>query len=187
VVANVRWRWSDVVKVPKRKVLQQGDVAAIPLPSGGFAAAVIARSKKRTDSVVFVYVFGPRYKTRKQIRESVTSFQASSAIYRSKAGAGRDWSNEGRIEDFARDEWPMPPLLRVCSLTGRRRLVRYDDDDPARELSSSPVRGGKSTTNSHAEDGLDGPLALSSYIDDLLARADAKGTRRVTTLVPRSA
>jgi hypothetical protein len=160
-----------------KKTLQEGDCFAVPLPSGGFAIGVVARAMERSDSVIFVYMFGPRRMELPDIKDA-KNLRPVRSIFHGRVGAGRRWSNLGRLADYSRSQWPMPSFLSVDLLTGRTVVRTYDDDDPShlkeeRALSvrAAARRGSASTTS----DGLFGPVALEVVLNDLLGDPKATG------------
>lgn len=109
----------------------EGDWFAVPLGSLGYAVGVVAR----IGSLTFGFFFGPARSTLPTI-DDVRSLHPDDAVVAGRFGAlglrGGRWPVLGRLDDWDRDQWSMPPLIRHEADSGRTFAVTYDDDDPGR-------------------------------------------------------
>lgn len=144
---------------------REGDWFAVPLPGGGYAVGVIARSNPR--AALLGYFFGPRRAEVPSIA-SATGLTARDAVL-----VGRfsylsirrgEWPLLGQQPGWDRVEWPMPVMIRHEEITGRVLRVYYDDDDPGKRLKDVPVPPGEDTSG--PEDGLMG----AGFVEERLAR-----------------
>ena len=114
---------------------QEGDWFAVPLGAGGYAVGIIARGSR--GGVLFGYFFGPRHSDIPSLAE-VEELRPHDAILVGTFGhlglKHGTWPMLGRLEQWDRSAWPMPPLLRYEELTGRSFRAFYDDTDPNRLL-----------------------------------------------------
>lgn len=122
---------------------QEGDLFAVPLEGGAYAAGLAARTSPQ--GVVLGYFFGRRFGQPPETEEFRT-IKADDAITVKTFGdlglLRGDWPVIGRIPDWRREHWPMPAFGRTEPLTGRLLRVDYDDDNPnsrPREIEVSSV------------------------------------------------
>ncbi len=123
-----------------RVAWSEGDWIALPLPGGGYAAALIARGK---GSGLFVAYFMPdRYPMAPDLSD-VHERTPGDALLIARVGDGHvrngTWPIVGRQPGWSRDAWPLPRFIREDSLTGRRYEVEYADTDPSRAVAERPV------------------------------------------------
>lgn len=146
----------------------EGDWFAVPLLDGGWGVGVVSRASRK--GVLFGYFFGPRRNEIPTLAD-VRSFDASEAVLVSKFGylglRDGDWPILGRLTDWDRRAWPMPPLIRYEELTGRTFKVVYDDSDPNKLLREEPVAPG--VQEQGPKDGLMGAGFAQKVLTKLLA------------------
>jgi hypothetical protein len=141
-----------------------GDCYAVPLRGGGFAVGVVARAK---DPVLFGYFFGPRHSKVPDLTECQRLAPADAILIGPFGHLGivnGTWPLIGRLDDWDRATWPMPPLIRNEELTGRSFLVWHDDNDPIRVIREDLIPPGQAAAG--PRDGLMG----HGYVETLLSR-----------------
>ncbi len=120
---------------------KEGTVVAIPTEPSGWVLGIYVRTKKgRSASAPFGYFFGRVYKDIPSASE-ITELRPEHSILQCKFGdlglvEGR-WKIIGSIEPWDRTNWPMPPLMIPADpkqFLNYDQLVRYDEDNPSREL-----------------------------------------------------
>lgn len=123
---------------------QEGDWFAVPLPSGGFATGVVARTA-RQGKVLLGYFFGPRLPEPGAL-EDVKEQAAERAVLVARFGdlslVQGEWPLLGRLQDWSRDEWPMPAFVNRDSLSGVAWRVEYADYDPSALVSRTALGAG---------------------------------------------
>ena len=147
---------------------REGDWFAVPLRNGGWGVGVVARANPK--GVLFGYFFRPR-------RTSVPDVVDLGGLTTSDAElVGRfghlglrdgTWPLLGRLGQWDREAWPMPPFVRYEELTGRSFRVVYDDDDPDKVLREELVPPG--TAEQGPKDGLMGAGFVEKVLTSLLA------------------
>lgn len=116
----------------------EGSVFAVPLERGGFAIGVVARAT-RHGRVIFCHFFGPRLTA---LPPSGLDWQLTphESVLRLIVGdyglIHGEWPVIGRLSNWNREEWGMPPFLRTESLRGAKWIVTYSDANPSQELSA---------------------------------------------------
>lgn len=115
----------------KRCKYREGDWFAVPLRSGGYAVGVVARTK---GAGVLGYFFGPRWAAA-PAPQALATLRPDASILISVFGdlglINGEWPIIGRLENWDRNEWPMPVFARVDSLDpGKCLRITYADDDP---------------------------------------------------------
>jgi regulator of RNase E activity RraB len=116
---------------------QEGDWVAIPLPKGGYAAALIARVRpKRRYSRFLAYCFTPRYPTPPTLSALLT-LRPQDAFYTQIVELIRpedqDALNQfqviGRCPRWNPKEWPIPPFLWLVGSEPHPYLEYYSEKD----------------------------------------------------------
>lgn len=106
----------------------EGDIISIPLQdnSGRFARGIVARLDGKGG--VFGYFFQP-------IDEKLdvdTNIQPSKAMLVGLFGdlglIKNQWKVIGKVNPWHRDEWPLPPLLRIDKIDKVAYLTEYDQE-----------------------------------------------------------
>jgi regulator of RNase E activity RraB len=115
----------------------EGDWVAIPLPKGGYAAALIARVRpKRRYSRFLAYCFTPRYPTPPTL-SALLSLRPHDAFYiqivELKRPEDQDALNQfqviGRCPRWNPKEWPIPPFLELIGSKPHPYLEYYSEKD----------------------------------------------------------
>jgi hypothetical protein len=124
----------------KTQSYKEGDWFGVPLKDGGYAVGLIAR-KRRSGKVLFGYFFGPR---RKQLSspDELQDLTPADAILIGKFGDlslyNGQWPIIGNAESWARNDWPMPPLVRIDEYAKKAWKVTYSEDDPSLMVQETP-------------------------------------------------
>jgi len=107
--------------------------------------------------VLVGYFFGPRRDGVPSL-DDVAGLRPGDAVLVAKFGhlglKQRKWPMLGRIEGWARADWPMPEFVRYEELSGRSFRVIYDDGDPNRLVREEQISPG--TAEQGPKDGLMG-------------------------------
>jgi hypothetical protein len=142
----------------------EGDAYGVPLPSGGFATVVVARVAPK-GGVTLGYFFGPRSPTVPDVG-SLEGLRREGATLILQFGdlgiVEGTWRRIGRIPDWDRRKWPMPPFKRRGELDGRSWRVQYDDN-PNSIPRESPI--GDAEAAGLPQDGLYGADAAARVLD----------------------
>jgi hypothetical protein len=159
---------------------EEGTCFAVPLRDGSWARGVVARTTRRGPA--FGYFFGPRLSSVTDAK--VDDLEPASAMLVGKFGdmglLEKKWPILGRVPHWKRDEWPMPPLIRVDERERRAWLAWYDDTtfECLRDREVDPAVAGE-----YHEDGLLGDVAAEIVVNKLLKQREddsrhtpAKGT-----------
>ena len=144
----------------------EGTCFVVPLRGRGFARGLVARMNGK--GIVFGYFFGPR------ILSAQDPLIAKMPGYRQAIMSGQfgdlgllngEWQLKCRIENWNRDDWPLPPFAKVDDQTGRVTLSYYDENTLAfvRE-----ERGDLSDVDKYPKDVLMGYGAVEIRLDSLL-------------------
>ncbi len=72
-----------------------------------------------------------------------------------------EWKIITSIDNFKREDWPMPKFLRREEFTGRSLLITYADDNPGKEVAEEVCRP---ETTGYPADGLCG----AGYVEIVL-------------------
>lgn len=106
----------------------EGDCFSVPLREGSFALGVIARMNSK--GVVFGYFFGPKVDDVGLL--DPTSIELDSHVLMGQFGdlgfLKGDWKVVGKVADWSRDTWVMPPCLRWESGESKAMLCTYDEN-----------------------------------------------------------
>jgi hypothetical protein len=118
----------------KKLPYAEGDVFCVPLGDGTFLLGVIARMTNR-GKVLLGYFFSTVFQQRPNV-ETMPPLRAKDAARIIRFGDlglfNGEWTLVGRLPEWHRDEWPMPPFISRPPLTKSASLVYYSDDDPNR-------------------------------------------------------
>lgn len=137
------------LKYPKNFRVPEGTVVAIPVKPKGWVLGVYARVKTgRGRSVPFGYFFGHVFCTIPD-ESNIILLCPGDAILQGKFGdlgliQGR-WPIIGAIEPWDRHVWPMPDMMIKGSEFGipYDQRIRFDENDPSREIQREYVKPGK--------------------------------------------
>jgi Immunity protein 26 len=129
---------------PSNLPYQEGTWFAVPLRSGdGYAVGIIARSGRR-GGILFGYFFGPIRKTVPQMEE-LASLSAQEAIEISMFGdqsiLKQKWPIIGKLPNWDRNLWPLSCFYRIDRITNRAWIIKYSEEDLAREESRTLNQG----------------------------------------------
>ncbi len=145
---------------------QEGDWFAVPLGGGGYAVGIIARRGR--GGVLFGYFFGPRHGDIPSLAQ-LEALRPDGAILVGKFGhlglKDGTWPILGRVGQWERSSWPLPPLVRYEELTGRSFRAYYDDSDPNRLLREERIPAGE------AEQGPKEGLMGYGFVELVLTKA----------------
>jgi len=120
----------------------EGSIFLVPLPTGGYARGVVARSSQR---ILFGYFFGPGFSRAEDVH--LQGLTPDAAILKARFGdlglVEGTWKIIGKLIEWDRSQWPMPSFVRRDPL-GRLKpqLVRYSDKDPAQVEAVDVVESG---------------------------------------------
>lgn len=156
--------------MPRKKLpYKEGSWFAVPLEDSGYALGLVTRAAP-AGKVLFGYFFGPR---RIQVPElsEVAELLPEDAVLRRMFGdlglINGDWPVIGESEDWNRDAWPQPLLVRKNTITGQFSLIEYSEDDPNHEIAMYECPAG--AVQEYPEDGLSGYIAVQIRLTRLLS------------------
>lgn len=144
-----------------------GSVFLVPLPAGGIARGVVARTAPK-GKIVTGYFFGPRLAPGQAI--DLSDLSAEKAIYGARIGdlglVNGSWIVLRTLPSWDPTKWPTPPAVRRDPLGMIPPiLVEYDDKDPSIVLRETPFLGSDDVPT----DGLAGYRFVELKLDKLLA------------------
>jgi hypothetical protein len=120
----------------KKLPYREGDIFALPLRNGGYSLGVIARSPKR--GIILLGYFFPNVYPMVPKPDQIPKLRPQNAIeiliFGDLSLINGEWKIITNIDNFKRDEWPMPKFLRREELTGRSLLITYADDNPGKKV-----------------------------------------------------
>lgn len=155
---------------------QEGDWFALPLPSGGYAVGVVARTSKQ-GKVLCGYFFGPRRQVVPQAAE-LEALDPNSATLVARFGdlalIRNEWSILGQSPGWDRGRWPMPAFVSRDPLNGKVWMNEYAD--PNSLLDRTPIAD--ASARSMPADGVHGSGALAKLLDRLLTEQGDSGVRQ---------
>ena len=147
-----------------------GTAFLVPLRDGGFASGVLARADGRGSA--FGYFFGPRVSGAGDVE--LHSLVPCNALLVGMFGdleiIRRNWPLIGKLENWAPDRWPLPPLSRVDERAGRAWLSTYDD--ALRCVSEEEIDPAEASQ--YTSDGLMGAGAVEIRLTKLIKEMDGK-------------
>lgn len=113
---------------------REGSWFAVPLPGGGYAAGLVARTTS-TGRIIMAYMFGPKRAVLPTL-DDLAPLRPSDALLRLRTGdmglLNERWSVIGDAPGWQREEWPMPAFIRRNDGLKRAWRVTYVDSDPAK-------------------------------------------------------
>jgi hypothetical protein len=116
-----------VKKLPYR----EGDVFSVPLTSGKFSVGVIARADKK-GKVVLAYFFDIKLSENFNLK-LLPEMNVNNAIFVKRIGdlglISGDWKIVGSLDNWHRDQWPIPKFLRKPVGDNQGWIVTYGDDN----------------------------------------------------------
>lgn len=124
----------------------EGSWFAVPLNNGGYAAGLVARMSPQ-GKIMLAYLFGPKRATIPTLADvqGLTAADAAKAIRTGDmALANGRWPVLGDVENFNRNDWPVPVFIRRSDSLKRAWQATYADDPakPEREISVPYETGG---------------------------------------------
>lgn len=146
---------------------REGDLFAVPLDDGGYAAGLAARSNQQ--GVVLGYFFGRRFADLPEVDQFAELTSEDAVVVERFGDLGliqESWPVLGQMPGWRRGDWPMPAFSRAELLTGRLLRVEYSDDDPNSLLREVEVAS--SEFEQLAEDGLAGFEFMQERLSRLL-------------------
>jgi len=153
----------------KKRPYKEGTIFAVPLPNGGYARGVIARTSKK-GGLLFGYFFGPRIEQLNQV--DLSNLSARHAIYSKLFGdlglIKEDWPLVGSVSAWDRSHWPLPDFVRQDDLGKKAWLVRYSDDDLNQIEAEYPIE----YPSQLPRNGLAGYGFVESKLDMMIGPAD---------------
>lgn len=145
---------------------REGSVFLVPLKEG-FARGVVARTAPK-GKIAFGYFFGPRLDASGNAElEGLDPEAAALTLFFGDLGLVKGhWPILGEVSDWDRARWPLRDVVRRDPL-GKLKpiLVRYDDSDPSKVLSETPIE----EDNDLLDDGLAGYGYVEARLSKLLA------------------
>ena len=79
----------------------------------------------------------------------------------------REWPVIGESDDWDRDAWPLPLLVRKNTISGKLSLIEYSEDDPKHEIAMHECPAG--AEQEYPRDGLYGYIAVQIELTRLLS------------------
>ncbi len=153
----------------KKVPYSEGTWFAVPLQNGGYAIGTVARLDG--DGVTFGYFFGPK-KASVPSESEVARLQCRDAVWTGQFGdlgllEGR-WPIIWHDPSWNRDEWPLPPFVRVDVISGQASKAVYSDDlDFEYEEPCDPE-----LASQYPKDALSGDVAVEIRLTRLLDPSD---------------
>jgi hypothetical protein len=120
----------------KKLTYKEGDVFAVPLRDGGFSLGIVARSPRHGKVLLGYFFPGKLPAVPKPPDLPVLLPENAMKVVRfgDLSLMTGEWPIIGSLQNWDRDDWPMPKFIRQDPLTKRARLVSYADDDPNKEI-----------------------------------------------------
>jgi len=115
--------------VAKKVNYSEGDCFYIPLRNGGYARGVVARMNG--NGIIFGYFFGPKinHSADVSIDDGLSPKQAIlSGQFGDLGLLNGEWGVVGKMPNWSRNKWPMPPFLRVDTGNSVGVLSTYDEN-----------------------------------------------------------
>lgn len=113
---------------------REGSWFAVPLPGGGHAVGVVARTAP-SGRIMLAYMFGPKRDSLPSLAELQT-LRPEQAVRRLRTGdmalLNERWPMLGDSEHWDRDLWSMPSFIRRNESLQRAWRATYADADPAK-------------------------------------------------------
>ncbi|MEG2031140.1 MAG: Imm26 family immunity protein [Janthinobacterium sp.] len=113
---------------------REGSWFAVPLPGGGYAVGVVARTAP-AGRIMLAYMFGPKRDSLPTLDE-LEALRPEQAVRRLRTGdmalLNERWPLLGDSRHWNRDAWPMPAFIRRNESLQRAWRASYADADPAK-------------------------------------------------------
>ncbi|MGK5079395.1 Imm26 family immunity protein [Janthinobacterium sp. HLX7-2] len=113
---------------------REGSWFAVPLPGGGYAVGVVARTAP-AGRIMLAYMFGPKRETLPSLDE-LEGLQPAQAVRRLRTGdmalLNERWPLLGDSGHWNRAAWPMPAFIRRNESLQRAWRASYADANPAK-------------------------------------------------------
>lgn len=148
----------------------EGDWFAVPLPSGGHAVGLVARSSRR-GKILLGYFFGPRRSELPEVSELLALHPGDAVLvdlFGDLSLYRREWPILGPTPEWDRSRWPMPVFGSVDELIDLGWRVEYPNEDPAAEPRRTRIT--KKEASLLPEDHLMGAAAVAITLDMRLAK-----------------
>ena len=159
----------------KKLPYRPGDLFAVPLRCGGFAAGVAARADGR--GTVLGYFFGPRrddLPMPNDVGELRGEDSIEIAIFGDLGMIEGRWPVIGPLPGWKSENWPVPDFGRIDAVSGNRAWrVRYQDPD-LKWLSEEEIT--VSEASALPRDRLMGAGAVERWLSHLLDRDQSPGS-----------
>lgn len=115
----------------------EGTCFYLPLREGGFARGIVTRLSG--DGLIYVYFFGPKLA---RAQGAFDDARARDAVLSGICGdlglIKGAWLLAGQLNEWSREEWPLPALYREDS-EARRAWLSYYDDNTLKFVEEIPV------------------------------------------------
>lgn len=155
-------------KSSKRRTFKEGNIFAVPLKDGGFAAGVVAR--KLTGHGFLGYFYGPHRNSLDDIWAPPTGSLGDPILIGECSDLGLlngSWTVVGHIENWNKEEWPIPAFGHIDAVDGGGWIREYADDGRFTALANYRVT--PEEARALPEDGSWGYVALERRLSILLA------------------
>jgi hypothetical protein len=161
----------------KKLTYREGDIFAVPLRDGGFSVGVVARSPK-SGKILLGYFFREKFPSVPKPSD-LPGLLPRNAIKVHKFGdlslmTGK-WPVVGHLENWDRNDWPMPKFIRNDPLRMHARLISYADNDPTEEIAIEPC---SFETTGYESDSIWGAGFAEELLTKLLGAKPAGGIKQ---------
>jgi hypothetical protein len=164
----------------KKKQLpySEGTWFAVPLRTGGYAVAVVARMNG--SGCVFGYFFGPKRDSVPTLDE-VSKLCSQEATWLARFGdlslIKNEWPIIGRAKDWRPELWPLPPFIRVDLTSPNKAVKATFSDENLERLHEEPCD--PALARIYPADGLSGAGAVEIWLTKLLTEQGQANTPRI--------
>ena len=159
--------------VERPLLYQEGTVFAMPIKNSGYILGVVARTTK-VGEIVIVYLFKEKFSFLPE-QKAWSKLTPKKAIARPRVLdtylQNKRWPVLGTLQDFKREEWPMPKYLAREKGFEDAWLETYKDSCPAERLLSKKVPF-DSLLEENEEGSLFGPYISYQVEDRINERID---------------
>jgi hypothetical protein len=143
----------------KKRNYSEGDLFCVPTERFGWVRGIVAR--RDAGAFIFGYFLEPPVAIPSAPSEKVTISDAFYCkIFRGDEIHDGSWPIVGKVSDWRRDEWPVPPML----LSGSGSVAFFDDDLVNYRTVSIAEHG----TTPMVEGGHAGALFIAARLDMVL-------------------
>lgn len=150
----------------KKLPYQEGTWFAVPLGHSGYAAGCVARMTPKRGGTLLGYFFGPKLDRIPTLKD-VSALQPESAIWIERFGDlglyKGTWSTIGKLQNWRREDWPIPDFYRSEPLGGKKYKIIYDENDPSKVIKEIKL-------SESAELGFVDGLAGAGFVEERLSR-----------------